>query len=89
MDDAVVLAPPFTKAEVEAALARTRFGRLLAGFRGELPDRDALVETAVAIGNLALAEERLESIDINPLFVLKRGVCAVDAKIVLSTQANA
>jgi acyl-CoA synthetase (NDP forming) len=89
LDDAVVIAPPFTKAELDAALSRTKFGRLLSGFRGQMPDREALLETAVAVGNLALAEARLESIDINPLFVLERGVCAVDAKIVLSDKASA
>ena len=89
LDDAVVLAPPFTKAELDTALSRTKFGRLLSGFRGQTPDREALLETAVAVGNLALAEGRLESIDINPLFILERGVCAVDAKIVLSDKASA
>ena len=73
----------------EFALSRTRFGRLLSGFRGQAPDRDALVETAVMVGNLALAEDGLQSIDINPLFVLQEGVCAVDAKIVLSDKASA
>lgn len=84
LDDAVVLAPPFTAAEASAALDRTRFGKLLHGFRGQTPDRDALIEATVAIGQLALSEKRLESLDINPLFVMEKGVCAVDAKIFLA-----
>lgn len=86
LDDAVVLAPPFTGAELNAALSRTKFGRLLDGVRGQKPDRAALVAAAVAVGDLALSEPRLESLDINPLFVLENGVCAVDAKIVLTEE---
>ncbi len=84
LDDAVVLVPPFTADEVNAALSRTKFGRLLAGYRGKTFDRAALVETALAVGRLGLSEPRLESLDINPLFVLEAGVVAADAKIVLS-----
>lgn len=84
LDDAVVLAPPFTAQELSDALDRTRFGRLLRGWRGQTPDRQALIDAAVAIGKLALSEKRLESLDINPLFVMEHGVCAVDAKIFLA-----
>jgi len=87
LDDAVVLAPPFTRDELLQALAGTRFGRLLEGFRGTRPDREAFLAACVAVGDLALHEDRLESLDINPLIVLEQGVCAVDAKLFLADPA--
>ena len=83
LDDAVVLKPPFTAEEADAALARTKFGRLLAGYRGRSHDRAALIRAAILVGDFAMAEPRLESLDINPLFVLESGVVAADAKFVL------
>jgi acyl-CoA synthetase (NDP forming) len=83
LDDAVVLMPPFTAEELDAALAKTKFGRLLSGYRGRRYDRRALIEVAVTLGELALAAPCLRSVDINPLFVLESGVVAVDAKIML------
>lgn len=86
LGDAVVLAPPFSEAELGAALDRTRFGRLLHGFRGQKPDREALIRAAVAAGQIALDNPHLESLDINPLFVMEQGVCAVDAKVFLAQE---
>jgi acyl-CoA synthetase (NDP forming) len=85
LDDAVVLVPPFTAEELSSALSRTKFGKLLAGYRGKMFDRTTLIDAAIAVGQLALCEPRLESLDINPLFVLDKGVVAADAKIVLGT----
>ena len=90
LDDAVVLVPPFSPAEVEWALSGTRFGRLLTGYRGRRYDLARLAQVASALGDLALAEPRLESLDINPLLIQplsdgpeSGGVVALDAKIVL------
>lgn len=88
LGDAVVLAPPFTAAEVGAALDRTRFGKLLHGFRGQKPDRQALIDATVAVGQIALENPQLDSLDINPLFVMEQGVCAVDAKIFLASAVD-
>jgi acyl-CoA synthetase (NDP forming) len=84
LDDAVVIKPPFTAAELEAAIAGTKLGKLLSGYRGRTYDRDALVAAAVRIGDLAVAEPRLEALDINPVFVLENGLVAVDAKLTLA-----
>lgn len=83
LDDAVVIQPPFTVAELDAALAETKFGRLLAGYRGKVYDKAALLAAAVAVGDLAQAEPRIAALDINPLFVLETGVVAADAKLFL------
>jgi hypothetical protein len=81
--DAAILIPPFTREEALAKLDATRFGKLLRGYRGKVFDREALADAAVALGRLALSEPRLESVDINPVFVHEKGVVAVDGKITL------
>jgi acyl-CoA synthetase (NDP forming) len=85
LDDAVVLVPPFSPAAVLEALAGTRFGRLLAGYRGQRYDLAALADATAMIGRIALAQPRLESLDINPVLVQpnERGLVALDAKIVV------
>jgi acyl-CoA synthetase (NDP forming) len=85
LDDAVVLVPPFSADAVRRALGGTRFGRLLAGYRGQRYDLAALAEAAATIGRIALAEPRLESLDINPVLVQpdEGGLIALDAKIVV------
>ncbi|MBM6577826.1 acetate--CoA ligase family protein [Microvirga sp. SRT01] len=85
LDDAVVLVPPFDVAEAASAIAGTRFGRLLAGYRGQRYDLDALARAVAKLGALALAEPRIESFDINPVLVQSagEGVIAVDAKVML------
>ncbi|MCP8939972.1 acetate--CoA ligase family protein [Alsobacter sp. SYSU M60028] len=84
LDDAVVIKPPFTAAELESAIAGTKLGKLLSGYRGRACDGAALIAAAVRIGDLAVAEPRIESLDINPVFVLEKGLVAVDAKLTLS-----
>lgn len=85
LDDAVVLVPPFSAEAVRQALGETRFGRLLTGYRGQRYDLAALAEAAARIGRVALAEPRLESLDINPVLVQPDdgGLIALDAKIVV------
>lgn len=85
LDDAVVLVPPFSVVEAKAAILRTKFGRLLTGYRGRSYDIDALAQVAAALGGVALANPALESIDVNPVLVQPGtgGVVAVDAKITI------
>lgn len=83
LQDAVVILPPFSEEELRAKLAATKFGRLLTGYRGKSYDIGALVAAAKALGDAALANPRLESLDINPLFVHEKGVVAADVKVFL------
>jgi acyl-CoA synthetase (NDP forming) len=85
LDDAVILVPPFSTQEAKAALASTKFGKLLTGYRGKRYDIDALAEAAAMLGRVALANPTLESLDINPVLVQpdSGGVIAVDAKVVI------
>jgi acyl-CoA synthetase (NDP forming) len=55
--------------------------QLLTGYRGSAPlDIEALVDVIVRVGDMAKAQkDSLVEMDINPLFVYEKGVCAVDA----------
>ena len=86
--DSVTLLPPFTAADIGAALARLRIAPLLGGFRGRpAADVPALIETTLGCTRYALANlERLVELDLNPLIVRPRGhgAVAVDALIRLA-----
>jgi acyl-CoA synthetase (NDP forming) len=88
--DSVSLLPPFTADDIEAALMRLTFGRLLGGYRGRpAADVSALVSTALACARYAQAHlDRLVELDINPVMVRARGqgAVAVDALIRLLPQ---
>ena len=83
--DSVSLLPPFSAASIEAALARLKVAKLLAGYRGRPPaDVAALVQTVLACARYAAANlERLVELDLNPVIVRPAGLgaVAVDALI--------
>ncbi|MBV8910300.1 MAG: acetate--CoA ligase family protein, partial [Gammaproteobacteria bacterium] len=83
--DTVTLLPPFTAADIAAAVARLRVGRLLGGFRGRPPgDVAALIDAALGCTRYAAAHlEQLAELDLNPVIVRPAGLgaMAVDALI--------
>jgi hypothetical protein len=85
--DVAFAAPPITAAKARAMLARTHAARLLSGYRGGAAlDADAVVNALVALGRIAddLADV-VQSVDINPFVVLRRGGVALDALLVPRT----
>ncbi len=55
----------------------------LKGFRGYVPDRNALVELLVKASNLVVAEPAIEEFDFNPVVLGSDGAVVVDARVVL------
>ncbi len=83
MPDVRLLLPPFAAADVNAALQTLRIAPLLAGVRGERPmELEPFVEAVLAVQHL-MADPRLESIDINPVFIgdTRQSCGAVDAVV--------
>jgi acyl-CoA synthetase (NDP forming) len=78
---------PVDEAEALAMLAELKAAPLLAAFRGAKPrDTKALAKAMVGLSRFATEHgPRIESIEVNPLFVYEggRGVLAVDARLVL------
>ena len=79
IDDAVTLLLPAAPTEIARALAGLRVSRLLNGYRGRpAADRDAVIDALQLLAAYALARPEVAEIEVNPLFVLARGVVAVD-----------
>ena len=83
--DVAFAAPTLDEASAEALIARTRAARLIDGYRGAPAlDRKALVKALMAVSRLAGdLGDRLESIDVNPFVLRRRGGTALDALVVL------
>lgn len=88
LKDFVLLLPPFDAADARAALGRLRIAPLLAGVRGEAPrDCDAVAHMAVRLGAAIVAwQDRVASIDVNPVMVYAAGEGAVALDALIETK---
>jgi acyl-CoA synthetase (NDP forming) len=75
---------PVDEDEIRAMLGELRIFGLLVGARGrDAADLDAVVHAAAAVGGCIEEHDEVEEVEVNPLFVYKQGVQAVDARIFL------
>jgi len=82
VDDTTIGLPPLDDVLAGDMLARTRVGRLLAGFRDRPPaDRAAVIAALNAVSQLVVDFPCIEGMDINPLLADADGVVALDARI--------
>jgi acetyltransferase len=88
-DVSLRLATNLTEKDVEEMISETKAYRLLKGFRGKGPlDLQSLKEATLKLGRLVLDFPEIKEMDINPLMVYEKGICAVDVKITLSHDIN-
>lgn len=88
-DVSLRLAKNLTENDVDEMIKETRAYRLLKGFRGKKPlDLQSLKDATLRLGRLVLDFPEIKEMDINPLLVYEKGVCAVDVKITLSHDIN-
>jgi acyl-CoA synthetase (NDP forming) len=85
---------PITKQDARAMLNELRGGAMLDGARGEpAVSRDAIVDALLQIGGdgglLMTHGEDIAELDINPLIVSQNGAVAVDARVLLTSNASA
>jgi len=85
---------PITRGDAEAMLGELRGGALLDGVRGRGPaDRAAIVDLLFAIGGeggvLLNLDGEVDELDLNPVIVHERGAVVVDARIILTEDADA
>ena len=85
LNDTAFRVAPFDADEALDMMAELRSKKILDQFRGQAPaDRRTLADTLVSVGRLALENEAIAEIDINPLIIDPQGrLIAVDALIVL------
>ena len=84
--DVALAAPVLDECNAADLIARTRAGALLDGFRGRPAlDRKAAAEALIGLSRLMIdAGRRIQSIDVNPFLLRRRGGLALDALVVLS-----
>jgi len=82
--DVALYPAPLNKDEAMNMLKKLKAYKLLSGYRGSEPlDIDALSDLIVKVGDYAVAnKDTLKELDLNPVFVYKKGVKAVDALVV-------
>jgi len=82
LKDVVFALAPLTQAEAEKMIRKTWAGRKLKGFRNIPPaDEESVVDILIKLSHLALENEFIEEVEINPLRVLGKGSIAVDVRI--------
>jgi acetyltransferase len=84
--DVALAALPLDETGANALIARTRVAQLIAGYRGKPPyDMKALVKALLGLSQFAIdAGARLQSVDINPFLLKRRGGVALDALVILN-----
>jgi acyl-CoA synthetase (NDP forming) len=87
--DVALLVPPLTPDAVHAALRGLRMYPLLAGYRGAPPrDLHNLVEFVIRLSKSApITAEAVESLDINPVFVMPAGQGAIAVDVALTPRS--
>jgi acetyltransferase len=82
LKDVAFALAPLDQAEAEKMIRKTWAGRKLKGFRNIPPaDKESVIDVLVKLSRLALENESIEEIEINPLRVLSKGSVAVDVRI--------
>jgi acyl-CoA synthetase (NDP forming) len=86
--DVALAAAPLDERAANALIDKTKAGQLIDGYRGsEKLDRKAVVKALIGLSHLvADAGAQIDSIDINPFLVRKRGGVALDALVVLAAK---
>lgn len=83
--DVALRVAPLSGLDAADMLDEIRGRPLLDGARGHPPvDRQTLVEALCQLGDFLLARPWIESVDLNPVLAGPEGICAVDARVVLS-----
>jgi succinyl-CoA synthetase beta subunit len=83
--DAAIRMAPLAADDVESMIADLRGNRLLTGYRGQAPiSITHLTRVMLRMSDLLLAlEDRIESLDLNPVFCSDQHCIAADARIIL------
>lgn len=85
LDDAATMILPASREEITRAISKLAASRIIDGYRGaQCGDREAVLSTIMGLAELIKNDERIDLIEINPLFVLADGAVVADALITLS-----
>ena len=75
---------PLSREEAAEMISSIRGKTVLEGKRGKKPaDREAISDLLVHLSRMAMEEEAIREMDLNPIFPLEKGVFVADARIIL------
>jgi acyl-CoA synthetase (NDP forming) len=84
LNDVVFRNLPITAADADNMMQELKASMVLQEFRGRSVDRQAIIDLLLNLSRLGTdLGERLDQLDLNPVIVRERGLCVVDAKLVL------
>lgn len=80
---------PFEEEDAQAMIQEIRGSHMLQGYRGQpVRDLEAIRNVILKIGALGERFEEIKEIDLNPIFAYEKGLCAVDARILIDLQTT-
>ncbi len=83
LDDVAFRVLPIDRKEAEEMMKETKVYQILKGYRGHPVDHNAVVEILMKTAKLLEQNSEIKELDMNPIFVLRKGAYAVDARIIL------
>lgn len=82
--DASFRVVPINRYDAQQMLTELKGRKLLEGFRGIKTDREAVINMLLSLSQLGEdLEDYIDQMDLNPVFIYERGLCVVDAKLIL------
>ena len=84
LKDVAFALAPLNQAEARKMIRETWAGRKLKGFRSiSAVDEESVIDVLIKLSQLAMEQETVSEIEINPLRVLTKGAVAVDVRVKL------
>jgi len=84
MKDVALRVAPVSDADARAMMDEIKGASLLHGARGQRPlDLAVLAKLVVALSRLALANPKVQAIDLNPVMANEKGAVVVDARVIV------
>ncbi len=85
LEDILFRVAPLTREDALDMLDGIKSRKIFDGIRGgNKPDRNRLADLLIALSELMITFERIEEIEVNPLFLTSEGPLAVDARLRIS-----
>ncbi|WP_320043413.1 acetate--CoA ligase family protein [uncultured Desulfobacter sp.] len=71
-----------TRRDVNRMLTKTRAGKVLDGFRGQVYDREAIIDLTIRVSKLMAENPDISELDLNPVIVYENGYAIVDTRLI-------
>jgi len=81
--DTVFRVLPITRKNAEEMIDESKISNLLRSYRGTSSDVNEIINTIMKVGKLLEDNPQIKEFEMNPIEVLKKGLCPVDARIIL------